>query len=85
MPTKKELVQKLTAKRMPRNYTVRDLDALMSKCNCDKYQGGRGSGIGYRHIPTGRAIQFDAPRPGKELYAYQIKAVIEFLKAIGEI
>ena len=54
MPSKKELVQKLTAKPIPRNFTVRDLDALMSKCNCEKYQGGRGSGIGYRYIPTGR-------------------------------
>ena len=85
MPTKKELIQKLTAKRLPRNYTVRELDTLMSKCNCEKYQGGRGSGIGYKHIGTGRAIQFDAPHPGKELYAYQVKAVIEFLKSIGEI
>ncbi|MBO5543503.1 MAG: type II toxin-antitoxin system HicA family toxin [Oscillospiraceae bacterium] len=85
MPTKKELVQKLTAKRIPRNYTVRELDALMAKCGCEKYQGGRGSGIGYRHLLSGRAIQFDAPHPGKELYTYQIKAVIEFLKAIGEI
>ena len=58
---------------------------LMSKCNCEKYQGGRGSGIGYRYIPTGRAVQFDAPHPGKELYTYQIKAVIEFLKSVGEI
>lgn len=85
MPSKKDLVQKLTAKPIPRNFTVRDLDALMSKCNCEKYQGGRGSGIGYRYIPTGRAVQFDSPHPGKELYTYQIKAVIEFLTSVGEI
>ena len=46
MPTKKSLVSKLTAKPLPRNFTVTDLDALMSKCSCEKYQGGRGSGIG---------------------------------------
>lgn len=85
MPTKKSLVSKLTAKPLPRNFTVTDLDALMSKCNCEKYQGRRGSGIGFRHIPTGRAIQFDAPHPGKELYLYQVKAVIEFLRDVGEI
>ena len=85
MPTKQTLIQKLTAKPLPRNYTVKDLDALMSKCNCEKYQGGRGSGIGYRHILTGRAVQFDAPHPGKELYLYQVKAVIAFLMDIGEI
>ena len=85
MPTKKALVSKLTAKPIPRNFTVKDLDALMAKCNCEKYQGGRGSGIGYRHILTSRAIQFDAPHPGNELYLYQVKAVIAFLRDLGEI
>jgi len=85
MPNKEELIRKLTAKPIPRNFTVRDLDALMSRCNCEKYQGGRGSGIGYRHLSTNRALQFDMPHPGKELYTYQIKAVIAFLKSIGEI
>ena len=85
MPSKKELFLKLTAKPIPRNFTMRDLDALMSKCNCRKYQGGRGSGIGYRHEPTNRALHFDEPHPGKELYAYQIRAVVGFLKSIGEI
>ena len=28
MPSKSDLIQKLTAKRMPRNFTVRDLDAF---------------------------------------------------------
>jgi len=85
MPTKKALVSKLTAKPLPRNFTVKDLDALMARCNCVKYQGGRGSGIGFLHNPTGRALQFDAPHPGKELYLYQVKAVIAFLTGVGEI
>ena len=38
MPSKSDLIQKLTAKRMPRNFTVRDLDALMSKCDCENGQ-----------------------------------------------
>lgn len=85
MPSKNELVGRLMSKPTPRNFTVRDLDTLMSKCNCEKYQGGRGSGIGYRHLPTNRAVQFDSPHPGKELYTYQVKAVIAFLKSVGEI
>ena len=85
MPSKTELVNKLTAKPLPRNFTIKDLDALMSKCGCEKYQGGRGSGIGYRHLLTDRAIQFDMPHPGKELYRYQVKAVISFLRVIGQI
>ena len=85
MPDKQSLIRKLTAKPIPRNFTTRDLDALMGKCNCQKYAGGRGSGIGYRHEATNRALQFDAPHPGKELYIYQVKAVIQFLRTIGEI
>lgn len=85
MPTKESLVKKLTAKPAPRNFTIKDLDSLMSKSQCEKYQGGRGSGIGYRHAPSGRAIQFDMPHPGKELYRYQVKNVIEFLREVGEI
>ena len=85
MPSKDTLVRKLLAKPMPKNFTTMELDALMGKSNCEKYQGGRGSGIGYRHLPTGRAIQFDMPHPGKELYRYQVKAVIQFLKEVGEI
>ena len=85
MPTKKALVEKLTAKPLPRNFTVKDMDALMGKCNCEKYQGGRGSGIGYRHLLTGRAVQFDSPHSGKELYLYQVKALIAFLRDAGEI
>jgi hypothetical protein len=85
MPTKAALVRKLTAKPLPRNFTTKELDALMSKCHCEKYQGGRGSGIGYRHLPTGRAVQFDAPHPGKELHLYQMKAIIVFLTDIGEL
>lgn len=85
MPTKNALLGKLTAKPMPRNFTVKDLDALMGRCGCEKYQGGRGSGVGYRHIPTGRSLQFDAPHPAKELYLYQVKAVISFLRDVGEL
>ena len=85
MPTKEALVSKLTTKPTPRNFTVNELDALMRKCGCEKYQDGRGSGIGYRHISTGRTVQFDAPHPGKELYLYQAKAVAAFLRSIGEI
>ena len=49
MPKKKELLEKLCRKPSPKNFTVRDLDLLMSKCGCEKFSGGRGSGIGYVH------------------------------------
>ena len=85
MPSKDELVRKLIAHPLPRNFTVRELDQLMKKSNCEKYQGGRGSGIGYRHLPSQRAVQFDMPHPGKELKPYQVKAVITFLRSVKEI
>ena len=85
MPTKEALIKKLMSKPTPRGFTVNELDALMGKCGCEKYQGGRGSGIGYRHKKTGRAIQFDMPHPRKELYIDQVKKVIKFLSDVGEV
>lgn len=57
----------------------------MKKCGCEKFQGGRGSGIGFVHTETKRVVQFDQPHPGNELYRYQIVKTIEFLDQIGEL
>ncbi len=85
MPNKKKLLEKLLKKPAPNNFTVRELDLLMSKCNCIKFEGGRGSGIGYSHIESKRIVQFDGPHPGTELYRYQIKMIIKFLGEVGEL
>ena len=85
MPTKEMLLEKISRKPTPTNFTIRELDALMKKCGCEKFQGGRGSGIGYFHTATKRILQFDGPHPGKELYRYQIKKVIQFLKDLKEL
>lgn len=84
MGKKQVLLEKLYAKGIPKNFTVRELDTLMAKCNCEKFSGGRGSSIGYYHPLTKLVVQFDAPHPEKELYTYQIKMVRGFLKDIGE-
>lgn len=84
MPKKKELLEKLFSKPYPKNFTKRELDQLMSKCNCSKFQGGRGSGIGYMHKDSKRILQFDGPHPGNELYKYQIEKVKQFIEEIGE-
>lgn len=85
MPKKKELLEKLCRKPGPKNFTVRDLDLLMSECGCEKFSGGKGSGIGYVHEESKRILQFDQPHPGKELYRYQISKTIDYLKDIGEL
>lgn len=85
MPDKKELIKKLCMKPEPKGFSLRELKQLMAKCNCDFFQGGRGSGIGFVHRQTKRILQFDAPHPQKELYSYQIKKCKQFLKDIGEI
>lgn len=85
MPKKDKLLDKLMQKRIPKNFTTADLDALMSQCGCEKYPGGRGSAISYFHRASGRILRFDGPHPGNELYTYQIKKVREFLSAIGEV
>lgn len=86
MPNKKEdLIQKLTTKPTPRNFSMRELDFLMKRCGCLKKQGGRGSSVAYVHAETKRILQFDQPHPGTELYTYQVKMVIAFLQGIGQI
>lgn len=86
MPKKKDLIEKLCKKPIPKDFTTRELDLLMKKCNCSKYQGGRGSGLRYVHNGSEEhVLQFDGPHPGNELYVYQIKKVIRFLEDIGEI
>ena len=82
MPKKDVLLEKLCRKPIPKNYTKSDLDILMKKSGCEKYSGGRGSSIEYVHTNTKRILQFDEPHPGKELYYYQIKKTIQFLKDI---
>ena len=85
MPKKEDLINKLCRKPSPKNFSKKELDTLMGKCGCKKFQGGRGSGLGFYHEETGRVLQFDEPHPGNELYGYQVKKTIQFLKEIGEI
>ena len=85
MPKKSDLLEKLCRKPVPKNFTIKELDLLMGKCGCEKFSGGRGSGIGYVHSKTKRILQFDQPHPGNELYGYQIKKTKQFLKDIGEL
>ena len=79
MSKKKNLIEKLYRKPYPKNFTTRELDALMSRCNCTKFQGGRGSGIGYVHDPSKRIVQFDGPHPGNELYKYQVEKIKNYI------
>lgn len=85
MPRKDRLIEKLCRRPLPKNFTTQELDALMSQCGCKKFPGGRGSSIAFLHEDTNRVLQFDEPHPGNELYTYQIKKTIRFLKDIGAI
>ena len=85
MSKKENLVEKLMNKAIPRNFTTKELDALMGLCGCKKGSGGRGSAISYYHAATGRILRFDGPHPGNELHPYQIKKAREFLSDIGEV
>lgn len=85
MPNKDALIKKLMSKPAPKNFTMRELDALMRKCGCRKFSGGRGSGIGYLHEESGRVVQFDAPHPGNKLYRYHVNMVKAFFEEIGEV
>lgn len=85
MGKKDDLINKLFAKRMPRNFTIRELMLLMEQCNCKTFQGGRGSSIGFFHEPTKRILQFDLPHPENELYLPLVKKTKAFLIDIGEV
>ena len=85
MPKKEVLLKKLMKKPLPKNFTTRELDTLMKQCGCEKYSGGRGSSIAYYHRDSKRILTFDGPHPGNELYTYQIKMVLAFLKEIKEL
>ncbi len=43
MPKKSKLLEKLLSKPAPTSFTIRELDALMKQCGCEKFEGGRGS------------------------------------------
>ncbi|MBP5201084.1 MAG: type II toxin-antitoxin system HicA family toxin [Schwartzia sp.] len=85
MSKKDQLIEKLCRRPLPKNFTTKELDALMGQCGCKKFSGGRGSSIAFLHESTNRVLQFDEPHPGHELYTYQIKKTIQFLKDIGAI
>ena len=85
MSQKEELVQRLMSK--PKNFTILELDSLMSKCGCQKSNRGKtsGSAIAYVHLKTGRILKFHSPHPQKELKQYMIALVIDFLTSLSEI
>ena len=45
MSKKEDLIDKLCRKPLPNNFTTKELDSLMGKCDCEKRQGGRGSSM----------------------------------------
>ena len=57
MSKKDDLLKKLCRKPSPKNFTTRELDALMRLCDCEKFSGGRGSGIGFVHNKTLKILQ----------------------------
>lgn len=85
MSQKDDLVTRL--KSYPVDFTIRELDSLMNKCNCVKGNRGKSSGsaIEYIHSPSKRAFTCHSPHPQKELKRYVLKNVILFLQELGEI
>ena len=85
MSQKDDLISRL--KSYPKNFEIRELDSLMSKCNCQKgYRGNTsGSAIEYSHIPTSRTFNCHSPHPEKVLKKYILKEAVKFLENVGEI
>lgn len=85
MPTKEQLIDKLTDRNKCKTFTKHDLFSLMSKCKCEIKEAGRGSAVKFCDKDKKNQVIFDLPHPHKELYPYQRKLVIDFLIKIGEI
>lgn len=85
MSQKDDLIERIKSK--PKDFTVLELDSLMSKCGCTKLSRGKtsGSAIAYMHEETKCMLRMHSPHPRKELKPYMVKSVIEFLEQISEI
>ena len=85
MSQKDDLIARLKSK--PKDFTILELDSLMSKYGCRKNNRGKtsGSAISYIHEGTKRIIKFHSPHPQKELKRYMIDLVLEFLEQICEL
>lgn len=85
MSQKDTLIKRL--KSRPKDFTIYELDSLMSKCGCRKSVRGKtsGSAIAYIHEETGRILNIHSPHPKKELKQYVIDDVLEFLSLISVI
>ena len=83
MSRKDALIARLKTK--PKDFTVTELDSLMSKYGCSKSNRGKtsGSAIAYIHNETGRILKFHSPHPQKELKQYMIDLVLDFLEEIS--
>lgn len=85
MSQKENLINRLKSK--PKDFTIQELDSLMSKCGCIKITRGKtsGSAIAYVHEETKQIIRIHSPHPKKELKQYIIKSALEFLEQISEL
>lgn len=85
MSQKDDLIERLKGK--PKDFTIFELDSLMSKCGCKKSNRGKtsGSAISYIHAGTKQILHIHSPHPQKELKQYAIKLVLEFLNQISEL
>lgn len=85
MSRKENLVSRL--KSRPRDFSIQELDTLMSLCNCEKRNRGKtsGSAIEYIHTQTKHIYSIHQPHPGNEIKICYIKRIISFLTEIGEI
>lgn len=82
---KDELIARLKSK--PTDFTIAELNSVMSKCGCTKSNRGKtsGSAIAYVHSDTGSICKVHSPHPQKEIKPYCIRLVIAFLEDAGEI
>ncbi|MBQ8469846.1 MAG: type II toxin-antitoxin system HicA family toxin [Clostridia bacterium] len=85
MSKKEKLLDKISRKPVPRDFTVTELHQLMGLCGCEKEETRGGSSVKYLHKKTGQIFTIHLPHPGKELYIDIVRRAVQFLTDIGEL
>ncbi len=81
MSQREKLIARFLA--IPKDFTIDELDSLMSGFGMLKGSRGKtsGSAIEYFYPPSGRVFKIHSPHPGRIVKTYALRAAVEFLSS----
>ena len=78
MSKKEKLLQKL--KKHPKDFTFDEMQTLLESMGFQRYEKGKNSGSRVKFMKGNLTLILHKPHPRKELLAYQVKQILEFLE-----